>query len=111
MNNMEFDIRTLYLLRENTYLDPISYFKVQGLRQDAREYQAMINYLENCQIGVDYSKANKLEAELRFNEWKKVVKRYWNQNSGVTLDDFAIDLLKQRQGKEKQNVLKRMMRY
>ena len=100
---MEFDYKTLLLLRENTWLDPISYLKVYLERQDAIEYQFMINKIENCQLGVDYTKANQLEAQLRFMKWKKDIIGYWieHTNCATDLDEFALDVLYQQESKKK----------
>ena len=105
---MEFDFKTLELLRDYTYLDPISYFKVKELRDDALEYQQTINILENCQLGVDYSTANQLEARLRFEVWKRNIKSIWLNNSPETdFDLFALDYLMNNNLKPKKHILRR----
>ena len=98
---MEFDFTALTLLRENTILDPISYHKVKKARRLALECQRVINLKERCDIAVDFSQANQLEAELRFEVWKNKVREYWSKYYSRTyeLEEIALDLLYQQEKK------------
>jgi len=99
---MEFDYNALTLLRENTILDPVSQFRVLRERKLASDYQRIINKVERCDIAADFSKANQLEAELRFEIWKNKVREYWAKYYSRTyeLDEIALDLLYQQEKKK-----------
>lgn len=105
---MLFDYDTLVLLRKNTKLNPINLIKISNERTKAVEYQQFFNKVENAQLGVDYSIAEQLEAELRFKVWKKNVLPYWIKcSNGRELDEYALDLLYRQKEKEKNYTLKR----
>ncbi|MBQ3307001.1 MAG: hypothetical protein IJG68_02280 [Bacilli bacterium] len=105
---MLFDYDTLVLLRKNTKLNPINLIKISNERTKAVEYQQFFNKVENAQLGVDYSVAEQLEAELRFKVWKKIVLPYWIKfSNGIELDEYALDLLYRQKEKEKNYTLKR----
>ncbi len=105
---MEFDYRTLELLRDCTSLDPISYFKVLDKRKDAKDYQIIMNRLENCHLGVDYTKANKLEAQIRFNIWASSIIEDWQKNGGrQTLEEYAFSKLQEQNPKKRLCLLRR----
>ena len=88
------DFEFLLLLRENTILDPISYLKVRKLRKLAEDYQIVINSKEHCNLGVDYSKANELETELRYKIWYDKTRASWlRYGDGQDNDEFALRLL------------------
>ncbi len=99
---MEFDYYTLQLLRENTILDPISYYRVLKLRDLAMECKHTICQLENCDIEADFSKANQLEGQLRFKIWCNKMYQYWAQHYAVSyeLEDFALYALYQQDNKK-----------
>ncbi len=100
---MEFDYKTLMMLRKKTKLKPKLYFEVLRERQAAIDYQVTMNRVENCQLGVDYSKAEQLEAKYRFEKWKKEMFEYWLKcSSGRDLDKYAYDVLIQLMEKEKE---------
>ena len=105
---MEFDYKTLELLRDHTTLDPISYLKVLKERRIANETQYIINQLEHCQLGVDYSKANQLEAWLRFKVWCSDVLSVWHEFGGSQeLNEFALRLLYQQEERKKKRVFQK----
>lgn len=103
---MNYDYETLKLLREYTVLDPISYFKVTTERERANRNQQIINKVEHCCLGADFTKANNLEIDLRFKIWKRKVFIIWNDSySHMGLNEFALDYLYH--NNEKKRVLKR----
>ena len=102
---MKFDYSTLLLLRKNARLDPISFFKVVDEREAAVDYWRIMKRMENCDIGIDYSRAEQLEANLRFKAWqKKVCGYYLDYKGNLSLEEFAMGLLKE---KENKRVLKK----
>ena len=91
-----YDYETLKLLRKKTILNPIAYIKVLKARQLADVYQRVINQVEHCDIGVDYSKANELEYNLRFKSWMNCIMPTWYKYaSNQDLYDFSYDMLMQ----------------
>ena len=106
---MDFKYSTLLTLRDNTRLDPVSYFKVAVERERAKERQKIINKVERCQIGVDFSAADQLEANLRFMAWKRKIFYFWYENySDVDFEEFALDWLNQLEKEGKKRVLKKL---
>ena len=64
-------------------------------------FTGVINLKERCDIAVDFSQANQLEAELRFEVWKNKVREYWSKYYSRTyeLEEIALDLLYQQEKK------------
>lgn len=84
------EYKRLLFLRKNTTLDLVNYIKVKKLRREAEETQFLINKLENCQLGVDYSKADEYEFNKRFQIWMYDLYSLWKKHSeGLDLFDFA----------------------
>ena len=106
---MDFDYKTLMLLRQNTFLDPISYFKILKERRYAEEYQVVMNKIERCSLGVDYSKADALEANLRFKIWcEKVFPLWYKYGRQEEIESFAERVLFQNDRSDKpKRILKR----
>ena len=95
---MEYEFKTLELLRDKTTLDPISYFKVCREKRKAENYQKLINKKEHCHLGVDFSKANQLETDLRYLKWKRRIFYFWYDNyRNVNFEEFALEMLKQQE--------------
>ena len=95
---VEYEFKTLELLRDKTILDPISYFKVCREKRKAEVYQRTINKLEHCHLGVDFSKANQLETDLRYFKWKRRIFYYWYDNfRNKDFEIFALEMLKQQE--------------
>ncbi len=107
---MKFKYETLALLRENTLLDPISYLKVLKERKRAINHQNIINEKEHCNIPIDFSKANQLEYDLRFNAWKKKIGDYWLEyHNNIDLDEFATYYLNDQRLDDKPRLLKKLL--
>ncbi len=90
------EYKRLLFLRKNTTLDLVNYIKVKKLRREAEETQFLINKLENCQLGVDYSKADEYEYEKRFSIWMANLYTLWTKHGdGLDLFDYALIALDQ----------------
>ena len=105
---MEYSYDLLLILRENTTLDPISYLKVLREREKAMERRRLINEKEHCDIAVDFTRSNQLEANLRFEIWKKKVSGYWlKYRSNVDFEEFALDYLLEQKPKKQKKLIKK----
>ena len=90
----------LLLLREKAKLDPISYFKVMKERNLAISTQQILNKKEHCQLGVDFSKADRLEAQLRYAKWqRKIIGDWINDYRSTNFEEFAWEALNRQERK------------
>ncbi len=97
----------LKLLRKNTILSPIAYFKILKERELAEDYQSIINKLEHCYLGVDYSKAEELELNLRFKSWfNKVLGIWYKYDRQSDPYEFAVGLLLENEDEEEKKLLR-----
>ena len=100
---MGFDVETLNLLRRCTWLGPIGKAMVQREKRLAIESKRIIDMKENCDIEADMSKANQLEAKLRYKIWKDSLYNMWKKNGDdMDYDDFAMWVLYQQVDEKKQ---------
>ena len=98
---MEFDYKTLVFLRKNTTLDPISYFKVVKERNVAIKTQKIMNNTEHCDAGIDFTEADQLEAELRYQKWRlKVVGAWIDDYRSIDFEEFAWNALEIKRDKQ-----------
>lgn len=105
---MEYTSNLLLLLRENTVLDPLSYLKVLREREKAIERKRIINEKEHCDIAVDFTKANQLETDLRFEIWKKKICGYWlKYHHNMDFEEFAMYYLLEQKPKKQKKLIKR----
>ena len=86
----EINYDELEFLRANTILNPFAYVSVLMAKRHADEYRNW--YLENEGelLESDYAIADKIEYDLRFQNWKNKCASMWRQYSdGLDLDEFS----------------------
>ena len=88
------DYNKLCYLRKNTIINPLDMLKIENMKIQAERDTAIINKVEHCHLGVDYSLADEFEYSVRFNNWMKKNIYYWVESgSKQNLLDFFNELL------------------
>ena len=85
---------TLKFLRKHTILSPKSLIKIERAKDLAENFHKWYLTMEHEDLGIDYSNAERLEFELRFNEWQKSCVDAWQQyGTNMSLGDFSKRML------------------
>ena len=92
----ELDQKKLEYLRQNTFIGPIAAMKIANARRRAEKYTEWYNSREHEQLGVDYSDADELEYQIRFDAYQRGWEKLWKQyGDGIGLKEYAEDALDQ----------------
>lgn len=92
----QIDPKKLEYLRNNTFLGPIAIFKIARAKKQIDEFRKWYNERENEIIDADYSIADELEYELRFNSLQNSVAKMWSQyGDGLGLAEFTDMVIEQ----------------
>ena len=93
----EVNYKVLEYLRSNIKLNPLDKFRVLRERYNAESWKKTYRKFEpNDDIAVDYTKADRLELELRLKSWQNFWLKVWQRyGDGQSLEEFANDALRQ----------------
>lgn len=106
-----FDYKDLEFLRKNTIIGPLALIKISNLRSECEMATRLVNEKEHGLFGIDYTKADEFEYDIRFNAWQNRIMNIWiNYGDGLDLEEFALDLIHQQQNKEKEVVYARRVK-
>lgn len=95
------DYKELEYLRKNSHLSIFEKSKVKKLRREAIERQYIINKINRCMLGADFSEAEKLEYDLRMRKFALDLYPLWNKyGDGLGLYDFACKVVRDNKDKE-----------
>ena len=109
---MNSNYETLEMLRHHTTLGINDRIKLQIKLYQAEKTQRLINEVEHCYIGVDFTEIDELEYKLRLKAWNlKIAPLYEKYGRGIDYITFSMNLLalyeKERLEKEEKKKLKR----
>ena len=106
------DYIKLEYLRSHTIINPIDKLKIHKMKAEAIKDANIINEAENCNIGVDFKKADFYEYAKRFNAWIEKVLSAWKENTeGLSLVDYANIALDKAILKEREEVYERQIKW
>ena len=98
----ELNYRKLDYLRNNTFIGPVAALKIANARKKAEKYAEWYQKMEHEQLGVDYTLADELEYQIRFDAYQRGWEKAWKQyGDGIGLREFADDALEQAIREEK----------
>ena len=90
MKKDEINYDELEFLRAKTILSPVAKLKVLVARRDADNFRNWYLKNEGELLESDYANADKIEYDLRFQNWKNKCASMWRQYSdGLDLDEFS----------------------
>ena len=95
------DYKELDYLRKNSRLSILEKRKVNKLRKEAMERQYIINKINHCMLGADFSEAENLEYDLRMRRYALDLYPLWAKyGDGMGLYDFACRVVRENKDKE-----------
>ena len=100
INNMreshELDWDKLEYLRNETVLGPVAMYKVNRAKKLAENFRNIYQQYEGEVVSTDYSVADELEYEMRFNAYCNKLSKDWLQyGDGLGLQEFAENCMAQ----------------
>ena len=106
---MEYNYEALKALRKHTNLNLIEKLKIIREKELAEDTQVMINKIERCYIGVDYTEAEMLEFSYRLKSWYKKSKAlYAEYGNNRDFYEFSNDMLNRIIESEKAKTIKKL---
>ncbi len=86
----ELDRDKLEFLRKTTFLGPIAMFRIARAKKQADKFREWYREREGELLEADYSIADELEYEIRFNAYQNSMAKLWSQyGDGLGLQEFA----------------------
>lgn len=86
----DLDYERLEFLRKNTMLGPIALLRIAKAKKDADRFRQWYKEKEGELLEADYTIADQLEYEMRFNAYQNSVGPLWSKHGdGLDLRDFT----------------------
>ena len=92
----ELDYKKLDYLRKHTFIGPLAMLKISRARKQADDFRKWYQEREGELLSADYTAADELEYQIRFNAFQNSLCKLWSQyGDGTGLQEFAEGIIEQ----------------